>query len=79
MLIRKERTIGMFLVDGDGRDFPHIYRSALGPTHNETLVNAGEKAAGTSLQPPPLSGAVVQERIALYLCPLSVTSWNVIG
>jgi hypothetical protein len=54
-----------------GRDFQHLSTPALGPT--------GVKRPGRGVDHPPSSSAEVKERVELYLCSPSGSSWPVIG
>ena len=66
-----------------GRDFPHQYRPALGPTHSPIQwvprLSRGVKRQRRGVGHPPLSSAEVEGRRELYICSPSGTSWPVIG
>ena len=66
-----------------GRDFPHQYRPALGPTHSPIQwvprLSRGAKRQRRGVGHPPLSSAEVEGRRELYICSPSGTSWPVIG
>jgi len=53
------------------RDFPHLSRPALGPTHPSVQwvpgLSRGKERPGIDADPSHLSNAVVKERVELYL------------
>ena len=76
-------------LDGPGiesrwwRDFPHLSRPALGPTHPPTqcvlfLFPWGKSARAWNLPPTP-SRDEVKERVEIFLISPSGSSWPVLG
>jgi len=66
-----------------GRDFPHLSRPALRPTHTASYTLGtgsfpGVKRPGRGVYHPPPSSAVVKERVELYLYSPSGPSWPVL-
>jgi hypothetical protein len=61
-----------------GRDFPHLFRLALGPTQLP-IQWVPILFPGRGLAHPPPSSAEVKERVEPYLYSPSGPSWPVIG
>ena len=57
-----------------GRDFPHLFRPAMGPTQPPVQwvpgLSGGKERKGHDAEPSPPSTAVGQERVELYLYSL---------
>jgi hypothetical protein len=66
-----------------GRDFPHPSRPGLGHTVSCTVRTGslfpGVKRPGRGVNRPPPSSAEVKERVEIYLCSPSGSSWSMLG
>jgi hypothetical protein len=76
-------------LDGPGiefrcvRDFPHLFRPALGPTQTPIkwvpCLFPGVKRPGLGVDHPPSSSAKVKEKVQQFLYSPSGPSWPVLG
>ena len=67
-----------------GRDFPHRSRPAMRPTHPPSCtLGTGSfpavKQLGRDVDLSPPSSAEVEEKVELYICSSSGSSWSVLG
>ena len=66
-----------------GRDFPHPYWPALGPTQHPIQwipgLSPGVKRPGRGVEHPPTSSTDVEGRVELYICFPTGPSWPVLG
>jgi hypothetical protein len=70
-------------LDGRERDFPHTFRPVLVLTQPPLQwvpgLSPGVKRPGRGVDHPPPSSIEAKERLELYLCSLSGSSWPAVG